>query len=96
MGNMKSKVVDVNGAFLKGDIEDGEVIHMEVPEGWERHYDNDVVLKLEKCLYGLKQAAMAFWRQLLKCMNDMNMNRSTADPCLYYNWTQDGLIMIIS
>ena len=85
MGNMKSEVVDVNGAFLKGDIEDGEVIHMEVPEGWEKHYDNNVVLKLEKCLYGLKQAAVAFWRQLLKCMNDMNTSRSTAYPCLYYN-----------
>ena len=47
LASMLGWVVDVNGAFLKGDIEDGEVIHMEVPEGWERHYDNDVVLKLK-------------------------------------------------
>ena len=60
---------------------------MEVPVRWEQHYPRDVVLKLKKTLYGLKQAAMAFWRQLLKCMKHMEMKRSTADPCLYYKWT---------
>jgi len=29
-------------------------------------------------------------------MKDMNMERSTADPCLYYDWTPDGLVMIVS
>ena len=55
-----------------------------------------MVLKLKRCLYGLKQAAMAFWKQLLSCMKDMNMARSTADPCLYYDWTSDGLVTILS
>ena len=91
-----SSVVDVKGAFLHGKIEDNEEIHMEVPKGFEKHYDDGVVLKLRRFLYGLEQAAMAFWKQLLKCMKDMNMERSTADPCLYYDWTPDGLVMIVS
>jgi hypothetical protein len=44
----------------------------------------------------LKQAAMAFWRELVKALNDMNFKRSAADPCLYYCWTMYGLVVWIS
>jgi hypothetical protein len=53
--------------------EDGEVIYMKVPRGFEKFYPDDMVLKLKKCIYGLKQATMAFWRQLLLCMKSMGM-----------------------
>ena len=53
MAGWVSSVVDVKGAFLHGDIEDNKVIHMEVPKGSEKHYDNDVVLILKCCLMGL-------------------------------------------
>ena len=76
-------MVDVKGAFLHGKFEDGEEIYMKIPEGWEHHYNHDVVLKLLKTLYGLKQAAMAFWRELLKCMKSMHMKRNQAGPCLF-------------
>ena len=29
-------------------------------------------------------------------MQDMGMQRSTADPCLYYDWTDLGLVIILS
>jgi hypothetical protein len=70
--------------FLHGEIEDGEVIYMKVPHGFEKFYPDDVVLKLKKCIYGLKQAAMAFWSQLLLCRKSMGMTQSTTDPCLYH------------
>ena len=73
MAGWVSSVVNVEGEFLHGNIEDNEEIHMEAPKGFEKHYDKDVVLKLKRCLYGLKQAAMAFWKQLLSCMKDMHM-----------------------
>jgi hypothetical protein len=64
---------------------------MKVPRGFEKFYPNDVVLKLKKCIYGLKQATMAFWGQLLLCMKSMEMTWSTADPCLYHKWGEkDG------
>ena len=62
MAGWSAYVVDVKGAFLHGEFEDGEEIYMKVPKGFERYYAKDVVLKLLKCIYGLKQAAMAFWR----------------------------------
>ena len=96
MAGWIASVVDVKGAFLHGVFTDGEEIYMEVPVGFEKYYSSSVVLRLWKCLYGLKQAAMAFWRQLLLCMQDMDMKRSTADPCLYFKWKPDGLVMLVS
>lgn len=89
-------LTDVNGAFLLGKFTDGEEIYMKVPQGFEKFYASDVLLKLKKTLYGLKQAAMAFWRELLKAMRSMGFTRSTADPCLYFKWTQDGLAIMAS
>ena len=37
MGGMTVEVIDVWGAFLKGDIEDGQEIHMTIPQGWEHN-----------------------------------------------------------
>jgi hypothetical protein len=91
-----SHVVDVKGAFLHGKFEKGEKVYMKVPEGWEGFYPTNTVLLLLRTIYGLKQAAMAFWKELLKAMRGMGLKRSTADPCLYYNWTELGLVIIIS
>lgn len=88
--------MDVKGAFLKGQFDDGEVLFMEVPEGFEKYYPKDVVLRLKQTIYGLKQAAMAFWRELLRAMRFMGFERNKADPCLYYKWGRDGLVMWIS
>ena len=55
-----------------------------------------MVLRLLKTIYGLNQAAMAFWRILLRCMQDMGMQYSIADPCLYYDWTDLSLVIILS
>ena len=38
---------------------------------------------------------MVFWCQLLKCMTDMEMKRTTTDPCLCFNWTEDGLTLVM-
>lgn len=84
--NWYSEVVDVRGAFLRGDFEDGEQIYLKVPQGFEKYYVQDVVLKLQKTIYGLKQAAMAFWHKLLEAMGTLKNERSKADPCMYFKW----------
>ncbi len=88
--------MDVKSAFLYGEFKDGKVICMKVPHGFKKFYPDNGVLKLKKCIYRLKQAAMAFWHQLLICMKSMEMVRSTADPCLYHKWGEDGLVLIVS
>jgi hypothetical protein len=53
MANWQSQIVDVKGVFLHGQFEDGKVIYMKVPRGFEIFYPDDVVLNLKKCIYGL-------------------------------------------
>ncbi len=96
MASMLAHVVDVKGAFLHGEFEDGEIIHLKVPQGFEKHFPKGSVLLLLKCLYGLKHAAKAFWRQLLRAATNMGLKLSTADPCLYYKWVDGRLIMMMS
>ena len=43
MANWIAYLQDVKGAFLKGEFNDGEVLFMEVPEGFEKYYPSNVV-----------------------------------------------------
>ncbi len=95
MDDWQGQIVDMKGAFLHEEFEDGEVIYMKVPHGFEKFYPDDVVLKLKKCIYGLKQATMAFWHQLLLCMKSMGMRQSTIYRCLYHKWGEEGLVLIV-
>jgi hypothetical protein len=51
---------------------------------------------LLRTIYGLKQAAVTFWKQLILAFASINYRRSKADPCLFFDWTIDGLIVWIS
>ena len=84
--NWQGQIVDVKGAFLHGGFEDGEVIYMKLPHGFEKFYPDEMVLKLKKCIYGLKQATMTFWHQILLYMKSIGMAQNTADSCLYHKW----------
>jgi hypothetical protein len=66
-------VVDVKGAFLYGEFKDGKKVHIKVSLGFEESYDRDTALLLKKTLYGLKQAAMAFYRKLLAAMANIGL-----------------------
>jgi hypothetical protein len=79
-------VVGVKGAIIYGEFEDREKIYIKIPLGFKGFYPSDTVLLLKKMLYGLKQAAMAFYRKLLAAMQNIRLKRSTANPCLYYKW----------
>ncbi len=89
-------VVDVKGAFLYREFEDGEKVYIKTPLGFKEFYDRNTVLLLKKTLYGLKQAAMAFYRMLLAATANIGLKRSTADPCLYYKWVEGRQVIMIS
>ena len=74
MAGMIAHVVNVKGAFLYGDFEDGKKIHMKLPRGFEKHFPKRSMILLKKCLYGLKQAPKAFWRKLLRAAQAMGLS----------------------
>jgi 16S rRNA G527 N7-methylase RsmG len=44
MMSWAAHLMDVQGAFLKGKFRDGEIIYMEVPQGFEKFYPKNVAI----------------------------------------------------
>jgi hypothetical protein len=96
MAEWTMEIMDVKGAFLLGEFEDGHEMFLEVLQGFEEYYPKDCVLLLLKMLYGTMQAAMAFWKKLCEAFKKMEHKRSKASPCLYFAWTVAGLVLWMS
>jgi hypothetical protein len=47
-------VVDVKGAFLYGEFEDGKKIYIKIPLGFEKFYLSHTALLQKNILFGLK------------------------------------------
>ena len=92
MANYYAYIVDIKGAFLHG-----EIFYCKIPEGFREDYDpKEYCWLLERTAYGLKQAARSFWNKLLEAMKQLGFQRSLCDPCVYYKWTNRGLVLWIS
>jgi hypothetical protein len=74
MAEWSGHVLDVRGAILKGNFADDETMYIHVPQGMEQWYGDDVVLRLRKTLYGLKQSAYRLWIYLLKVIETLKCN----------------------
>ena len=89
-----AKVIGVDRVFLQGKFTNGEVLYMGIPDGFERYYGDDEVLRMNVPIYGTKQAAHCFYKVLTNKVRAGNWNRSKVDPCLYYLWT-DGRLTVM-
>jgi hypothetical protein len=96
MAAWAAHIMDVHGASLKGKFKAGEIIFMKIPQGFEKYYPENAILKLLRTIYGLKQAAIAFWRETLKAFLYMKYHQSKADPCMQFKWTKFELILWLS
>ena len=96
--NMKGKVVDIDNAFLNGDLE--HEIYMKNPEGYYEvinpRVDKEDCLILQKAIYGLVQAARQFWKKIVvDKMQEGGFKLSEADPCMLYKEDEKGVCIII-
>ena len=74
--------MDVCSAFLNGVLE--EDIYMKQPEGFISEKFPKKVCKLKKSLYGLKQSARVWNKQIDEYLKKSGYIQNTADPCIYY------------
>jgi len=100
---MKLKHLDFKSAFLQGELQ--ESLYMELPEGWEDilaklmlkqgvTLDAGKVIKLNKGIYGLKQAGRIWYQAMSKLFLAIGFTQSTADTCLFQLRTRKSHIII--
>ena len=73
--------LDVNTSFLYGDLED---IYMQQPLGYEVKGKKNLVCRLKKSLYGLKQALRRWYLKFDKFMIEHGYTRFHSDHYVYY------------
>lgn len=81
---------DVKTAFLNGDLK--EEIYMRQPTGFKT---GEKVLRLQKSLYGLKQAARSWNSKLDESLVKLGFKQSEADDCLYIKQNDKDLCFIV-
>jgi hypothetical protein len=78
--DLKSKQGDVTAAFLHAELNEGERVYIEMPQGFRQ---KGKVLSLNRTIYGLKQSPRAFWQYMVQKMEASGMKQSNLDPCLF-------------
>ena len=90
------ELIDVEGAFLQGKFADGEQMYIEIPDGFERFYGKDEVLKLNVPIYETKQAASCFYKTMVEKIKGRHYEGSKVDPCLYFCRRSGRMSLMIS
>ncbi|KAL0534579.1 hypothetical protein IC582_028870 [Cucumis melo] len=86
--NLELEQLDVTIAFLHGSLE--EEIFMEQPKGFEVKGKKELVCKLKRSLYGLKQSPRCWYKRFDDYISLIGFNRSLYDPCVYYKKLTEG------
>ena len=71
--------LDIAQAFIQADL--SEEIYMKLPPGCGEL--SGKIMRLNKTLYGLKQAALEFNKLLSKKLLDLGFEQSASDPCVF-------------
>lgn len=87
--------MDVKTAYLHAPIECE--IYMNQPEGYEvkSQVNGELVYKLEKSLYGLKQSGRNWNRMLHEYLCEIKFVQNPADHCVYSKVTETEKVLII-
>ncbi|KAK8946931.1 hypothetical protein KSP39_PZI007096 [Platanthera zijinensis] len=84
--------MDVKIAFLNGELD--EEIYMAQPEGYVQKDQKDKVCKLDKSIYGLKQAPKMWHMKFDQVVKSLGFQSSLSDKCLYHRSLSDQTVII--
>jgi len=84
--------LNVKSAFLYRQLD--EEIYMEQPKRFKIHGQEQKVLRLCRAIYGLKKAALAWWKELLASMHKIGFERSQSDAGIFIHKAKNGDIVI--
>ena len=91
--NMELHQMDVKTTFLNGELE--EVIYMKQPEGFVEPGKEDHVCKLQKSIYGLKQASRQWYKKFDSVISSFGFTENIVDECVYIKTVGKIFIFLI-
>ena len=85
--------IDVQQAYLQGKLD--EDLYMQMPPGLPSRSPDGrrIVVKLDRSLYGLKQAGRVWWQLLTGFLLEWGFKQSSIDVCLYTHTSPTGSIL---
>lgn len=93
-GDYEVHQMDVKTAFLNGDLD--EDIYMEQPDGFRADGEQaHWVWKLNKSLYGLKQAGRAWNKKMDAALVELGYKPCHSDSCVYVKRDDSGVFYIL-
>ena len=85
--------MDVCNAYLNSELPPKDKIFMTQPDGYVKN--NNLVCKLNKSLYGLKQSAFLWNNTLRQFMQSQNLSQSITDPCVFVRKTDKDTLYVL-
>ena len=85
--------MDVKTSFLHEDLE--EEIYMKQPEGFMVKGKKELVCRLKKSLYGLKQSPRMWYQKFDTYIQGLGFTRSKEDHCVYFKLIGDRVIYLV-
>ena len=79
--NLELHQMDVKTTFLNGKLE--EEVYMTQPEGFISDNGNNLVCKLKKSIYGLKQASRQWYIKFHNVITSFGFEKNIVDQCIY-------------
>ena len=91
--NLHLEQLDVKTTFLHGDLE--EDIYMIQPKGFIVQEQENLVCKMRKSLYSLKQAPRHWYKKFDSFMYRIGFKRCEADHCYYVKFLGNSYIILL-
>ena len=84
--------MDVKSTFLNGELE--EEVYIEQPKGFPLTEEKDMVCRLKKALYRLKQELRTWYEILDKYLEKLRFSKGIRDSNLYLKEIENGLLIM--
>ena len=91
--DMELHQMDVKTAFLNGELE--EVIYMKQPEGFIETGNENLVCRLRKSIYGLKQASRQWYKKFDSVISKFGFTENLVDECIYLKSVGNQFIFLV-